>query len=99
VRAAFRRLALKAHPDRGGSPAAFLRLQRAYQRLTAETEPSVDAPATAPNAPLRGQSVSLLTGPRVDLELREHRALVEAWFEREGADLEAATTARPASAL
>ena len=35
----------------------------------------------------------LLTGPRVDLELREHRALVEAWFEREGADLEAATTA------
>jgi len=93
VRAAFRRLALKAHPDRGGSPAAFLRLQRAYQRLTAETEPSVDAPATAPNAPLRGQSVSLLTGPRVDLELREHRALVEAWFEREGANLEAAATA------
>ena len=95
VRAAYRRLALKAHPDHGGSPAAFLRLQRAYKRLMAETEPSVVAPATAPNAPLRGQSVALLTltGPRVDLELREHRALVEAWFEREGANLEAATTA------
>jgi len=34
-----------------------------------------------------------LTGPRVDLELKEHRALVEAWFERGGSDLEGAKSA------
>ena len=114
VRAAYRRLALKVHPDRGGSSAAFLTLQRAYKVLmraldwaegggTTDGEggggpggggggPSGEAGMAAlPGAAGRGQE--LLTGPRIDLELREHRALVEAWFEREGADLEAAVTA------
>jgi hypothetical protein len=33
VKAAFRRKALEHHPDRGGEPAAFIALKRAYDRI------------------------------------------------------------------
>lgn len=105
IRASYRRLALKAHPDRGGSSAAFLALQRAYKRLIAEAaahdsaacdssyEAAMQGDVLAALPPAAAADVPLLHGPRADVELREHRALVEAWFAREGADLDAAVRA------
>ncbi len=37
-RAAYRRLILPAHPDKGGSVEAFERVQQAYNRLSAMTQ-------------------------------------------------------------
>jgi len=89
VRQAYRRLALQSHPDRGGTPAAFLRLQRAYRTLMEEADPGGgggggETPFSA------GEARPRLAGPRLDAELKEHRAVVEAWFERGGSDLESA---------
>ena len=96
VRAAYRRRALATHPDRGGSPAQFLQVQHAYRRLAEAAEGhtghsdgggggggggSVLPPASLPR-------LGLLTAPRVDAELSEHRALVEAWLERDGDQLQ-----------
>ena len=33
IRAAYRRAAMKHHPDRGGSPEEFQRIQAAYEKL------------------------------------------------------------------
>jgi len=44
MRAAYRRLAIANHPDRGGSHAAMSRINEAFDRLTApEPEPAVAA--------------------------------------------------------
>ncbi len=37
---AFRRAALRAHPDKGGRPEDFLRLSEAYETLLDEVDPS-----------------------------------------------------------
>lgn len=34
IRAAFRRLAMKHHPDRGGDPEEFQKIKAAYERLS-----------------------------------------------------------------
>ena len=91
VRAAYRRRALETHPDRGGTPGLFLQVQHAYRRLCEENEGSTSSPAKS-GARLSGggessSAAALLPAPRVDEELREHRALVEAWFERDGVPL------------
>lgn len=38
VRAAYKRLAMKHHPDRNGDPQEFLRVQAAYEALRAKSE-------------------------------------------------------------
>jgi len=44
VKAAYRKAARKNHPDRGGSPEAFQRVQRAYEALTAPPEDASQSP-------------------------------------------------------
>ena len=92
IRQAYRRRALETHPDRGGTPGTFLQVQHAYRRLTEKEEES----AAAEGAPEARRSKSrdekesrpLLHAPKIDLELKEHRALVEAWFDRDGVHLD-----------
>ena len=90
-RAAYRKKALKLHPDRGGSSAEFLQLHRAYHQLLGDA-PDADAAALAKAAAGGGGDEGAEGGgasgrlalradvDRIDLELREHRTLVEAWF-------------------
>ena len=95
IRAAYRKRALETHPDRGGSPGAFLQVQHAYQRLTEALNP-MPTPSSQRQQQQQQHDGSLendhherraaLT-QRVDVELREHRALVEEWFARDGEDL------------
>lgn len=56
VRRAYRRLALRHHPNKGGNPANFRRLQNAYERAMANlllraNAPARPAPAPAPRRP------------------------------------------------
>lgn len=81
VRAAYREKAKASHPDKGGDAKSFCRLQQAYRALAGQST------ATAYEA--SGQALLALppsTGAR-DFELREHRTLVESWFEQHGEDL------------
>lgn len=81
VRAAYREKAKTAHPDKGGDPEAFCRLQQAYVAMTRrQSFRSHDS----------SSGEALLALPQAnakDFELREHRNLVESWFEHHGADL------------
>jgi len=78
VRAAYKEKAKLSHPDRGGSPEAFCRLQQAYLALTSE-----QASKRAGNGPL----LALPSPEDRDFDLKEHRALIESWFEKHGEDL------------
>jgi curved DNA-binding protein CbpA len=49
IKQAYRRLVREHHPDRGGDPGAFDRLQRAYERLVAADTPA--APSVARGRP------------------------------------------------
>ena len=94
IRAAYRKRALETHPDRGGSPGAFLQVQHAYQRLTEALNPMPTPSSQRQQQQQHDGSLendhherrAALT-QRVDVELREHRALVEEWFARDGEDL------------
>ena len=101
------------HPDRGGSPGAFLLVQHAYRRLMdlqshAEGEEAVAGdvrrpPRTAERSAQEKPedhaedgspaSLAMLEGPKLDAELREHRALVEQLFHRDGTDRDARISA------
>lgn len=41
IRTAFRRLAMKHHPDRGGDPETFQKIQAAYEKLKKPTRCTV----------------------------------------------------------
>jgi len=75
IRTSYRRRALELHPDKGGDVQAFLRLQWAYKALT--QQPTLSEELFLP-----------LPAPPLDFNLREHREVVRACFERHGADLE-----------
>ena len=64
-------------------PAAFLRLQRAYRTLVEEAGPGGGG-GGGETAFSAGEARPRLAGPRLDAELKEHRAVVEASFERGG---------------
>lgn len=91
VRTAYREKARATHPDRGGDGASFCRIRRAYlailrQRpLEATPEPGGDEAPASPEATAATSLLSLPAGG--DFELRDHRALVRACFERHGVDL------------
>jgi hypothetical protein len=51
IKQAYRRLVREHHPDRGGDPGSFDRLQRAYERLVADDAPA--APSVARGRPSR----------------------------------------------
>ncbi|KAL1524061.1 hypothetical protein AB1Y20_018972 [Prymnesium parvum] len=89
IRAAYRARALAAHPDKGGSPTEFQRIERAYRRLRDGTDVGVDHRTL----PMRETPLSL-EGPKRDEQLREHRALVQSWFVRHGEDLSARAAAQ-----
>jgi hypothetical protein len=55
VKRAYRRLAREHHPDRGGDPSTFQRLQRAYERLV--TDPRPPRPRVARGRPSRPDAV------------------------------------------
>lgn len=76
VRAAYKQKVLAAHPDRGGSPAEFQRLQRAYMQLT---QPASSADGEAPDRGGEADELGIhlpAERPLSDEQLREHRALV-----------------------
>lgn len=79
VRAAYKEKAKLSHPDRGGSPEAFCRLQQAYLALTTEQSSGSKAPG--------GPLLALPSPEDRDFDLKEHRALIESWFEKHGEDL------------
>lgn len=62
IRAAYRKAAKKAHPDRGGSAEAFVRLQRAAEILLAEAEKRGGAAAAG------GAETRYRTGDRTSAE-------------------------------
>lgn len=82
IRAAYREKALTAHPDKGGDPGAFCRLQKAYRSLTGGA-PTEHEASGSPHLALPAARVS----ETKDFELREHRNLVESWFQHHGEDL------------
>ena len=115
IRHAYRKRALKAHPDRGGDAEAFVSLQarfskvcsmvpsyrkctgaltfenvclqRAYRALLAASgEDPERSPSEHANLAITHQEKP---ADAIDLQLREHRQLVESWFQRDGVDLSA----------
>jgi len=80
VRAAYKEKARLSHPDRGGSPEAFCRLQQAYLALTTEQ-------ASGSQGSGNGPLLALPSPEDRDFDLKEHRALIESWFEKHGEDL------------
>mmetsp|Transcript_107624 Transcript_107624/g.299795 ORF Transcript_107624/g.299795 Transcript_107624/m.299795 type:complete len:487 (-) Transcript_107624:130-1590(-) len=84
VRAAYREKAKTAHPDKGGDPESFCRLQQAYLALTG----GGSGEGSSASRPVAGEALlALPVANAKDFELREHRTLVESWFEQHGADL------------
>lgn len=81
VRAAYLKKSKANHPDKGGDAKEFCRLQQAYKALTGKSA-STEYEASG-RAPL---ALTCDTAAR-DFELREHRSLVESWFEQHGEDL------------
>eukprot|EP00908_Phaeocystis_cordata_P007702 Transcript_18355.p2 GENE.Transcript_18355~~Transcript_18355.p2 ORF type:complete len:430 (+),score=206.08 Transcript_18355:680-1969(+) len=121
LRAAYRAKAMRAHPDKGGEPGAFEKLQLAYRLLLREADaaaaaerqasggasPARAAAAAGGGSPLQRVGQAAVLGTMLleckptaarDVELREHRTLVEQIFERHGGDA-AAFAARQAGAL
>ena len=82
IKAAYRKLALATHPDKGGSADEFFRVARAYRALL---NPGHDAAQVA--SPEAGP-VSLKSTSHWDAELQDHRRLVEDLFANHGANLE-----------
>ena len=82
IKAAYRKLALATHPDKGGSADEFFRVARAYRALL---NPGHDATQVA--SPEAGP-VSLKSTSHWDAELQDHRRLVEDLFANHGANLE-----------
>eukprot|EP00747_Dinoflagellata_sp_TGD_P208243 gnl/TRDRNA2_/TRDRNA2_81757_c0_seq2.p1 gnl/TRDRNA2_/TRDRNA2_81757_c0~~gnl/TRDRNA2_/TRDRNA2_81757_c0_seq2.p1 ORF type:complete len:369 (+),score=77.70 gnl/TRDRNA2_/TRDRNA2_81757_c0_seq2:354-1460(+) len=78
VKAAYREKALALHPDKGGDPKAFCRVQRAYLALTKGSEKVDEA----------GQKLALPDSSAPAFQLRDHKALVKAKFEEDGVDLD-----------
>jgi len=66
VTAAFRRFALRNHPDRGGDPERFRAGAEAYRRLLAAAGPAA-GPATGPPAPASRADVVFHRRPRPGL--------------------------------
>ena len=82
IKAAYRKLALATHPDKGGSADEFFRVARAYRALL---NPGHDAAQVA--SPEAGPA-SLKSTSHWDAELQDHRRLVEDLFANHGANLE-----------
>lgn len=81
VRAAYREKAKAIHPDKGGDAMEFCRLQQAYRSLTGKSTDTEYEASGAPHLALTCNTVAK------DFELREHRSLVERWFQQHGEDL------------
>lgn len=82
IKAAYRKLALETHPDKGGSADEFFRIARAYRALL---NPGHDSTQVA--SPEAGP-ISLKSTAHWDAELQDHRRLVEDLFANHGANLE-----------
>lgn len=92
VRAAYREKARRAHPDKGGDPKEFCRIQKAYLALSSRQEPAIGGSVTPPRqGPGEDGEQRALTmdTPAKDVELRDHKALVRQKFEEDGVDLSA----------
>ena len=68
VRAAFRKAAKAAHPDRGGDPAQFRKVLDAYRLLSAEAEVAEPEPAAARGAPAPEPAAPRQTTVRITVE-------------------------------
>lgn len=90
IRSAYRALALAAHPDKGGDPSEFCRVQRAYLALTAERKRRGED-VTRPSDEAAAEEVQLALpaagGVCRDFQLKNHRDLVRKKFEQDGVDL------------
>ena len=82
IKAAYRKLALTTHPDKGGSADEFFRIARAYRALLNPTHDDghVGHPPGGP--------ANLKSTAHWDAELQDHRRLVEDLFASHGANLE-----------
>eukprot|EP00931_Biecheleriopsis_adriatica_P059620 TRINITY_DN35704_c0_g1_i1.p1 TRINITY_DN35704_c0_g1~~TRINITY_DN35704_c0_g1_i1.p1 ORF type:complete len:636 (-),score=73.68 TRINITY_DN35704_c0_g1_i1:67-1974(-) len=83
IRRAYRVKALAAHPDKGGDPAEFCRVRRAYLTLSGQT--------LAEGGGGGGERLALPTsggGACKDFQLRNHRELVKQKFKEDGVNLE-----------
>ena len=72
IKQAYRRKALVAHPDKGGSVTAFLELQRAYRQLTQQ---AADSPRSV-SGQIEADAQRALDIPE---RMRTHRNVVESW--------------------
>jgi len=82
IKAAYRKLALTTHPDKGGSADEFFRIARAYRALLNPTHDDGHV-AHPPGGPANLKSTA-----HWDAELQDHRRLVEDLFASHGANLE-----------
>jgi len=82
IKAAYRKLALATHPDKGGSADDFFRVARAYRALL---NPGHD---TTKVASAEAGPISLKSTSHWDAELQDHRRLVEDLFANHGANLQ-----------
>jgi len=92
VRAAYREKARRAHPDKGGDPKEFCRIQKAYLALSSKLEPGRGGSVTPPrhgSGEDTEQRALTMDTPAKDVELRDHKALVRQKFEEDGVDLSA----------
>lgn len=87
IRAAYRVKALAAHPDKGGDPAEFCRVRRAYLALS-----GAGCPGAAGTDRFEGSERLALPASAIsmckDFQLRNHRELVRQKFEEDGVNLE-----------
>ena len=89
IRAAYRKLALAKHPDKGGTADEFFRVARAYRALLdpGRDAAGTSAAATASSSPTPS-SMMIKSTAHWDAELQDHRRLVGDLFASHGADLQ-----------
>lgn len=84
IRAAYRRKALAAHPDKGGDPTEFHRIRQAYLTLSGQLTPEQLVPGSQLALPSTGPCE-----PCRDFQLKNHKDLVKLKFKEDGVDIEA----------
>ena len=86
IEQAYREQVFEAHPDHGGSAAAFQRIRRAYERIQAGYDPDTDeagSPAEAENIPEPAEPDPV----GVPVQYLDYRALADHGWELTDADL------------